>query len=234
MVDGAAWEVSATPRAWQIEALTAWRAASDRGVVAVTTGSGKTFFAFLCILDLLSREPETSVRIVVPTLALLDQWYVGLQEDLGVADSQIAAYSGNARPSAPRRVNLLVINTARDLASQLTNAHDFLIVDECHRASGPRNVQALAGAHAATLGLSATPEGTYDNAFQERVSPKLGPIIYRYDYRSARADGVIVPFNLLNVRIPLTLAEQDHYTAYTRRLGKARPRNARAQTSPIA
>jgi superfamily II DNA or RNA helicase len=40
-------------RLWQSEALTAWRNAGDRGVVAVVTGGGKTWFALACVLDLL-------------------------------------------------------------------------------------------------------------------------------------------------------------------------------------
>ena len=176
---------SGAPRRWQAEALQAWLSGGDRGVVAVTTAAGKTFFAFLCILDLLARRPEATVVIVVPTLALLDQWYLSLQDDLGVSEAQMAVYSGRARSVVPARVNLMVINTARDLGPEVGGEHTFLIVDECHRASGPRNSDALAGKHVATLGLSATPESTYDDAFEERVASQLGPVIYRYDYGAA-------------------------------------------------
>ncbi len=227
VVDGESWRLAEEPRRWQTEALDVWQAHADRGVVAVTTGAGKTFFAFMCVLDLLRREPDIRVVILVPTLALLDQWYVGLQEALGVTDMQIAVYSGRTHAVEPARVNLMVINTARELAQGVSGEKTFLIVDECHRASGPINSKALEGQHVATLGLSATPEGTYDDAFERRVSPHLGLIIYRYDYDDARADGVIVPFSLANVRVRLTAEEQKKYEGLSNRIAKARSEERR-------
>ncbi len=225
VVDGSRWELTEYPRRWQIEALGAWRDNGNRGVVAVTTGAGKTFFAYLCMLDLLASDPTVRTVVIVPTLALLDQWYVSLQDDLGVKASQIAIYSGRARSQDPARVNLLVINTARHLAPQLAaTGRVLLVVDECHRASGDRNSEAIQGPHLATLGLSATPENTYDDAFDERVVPRLGSIIYRYDYDTAHADGVIVPFSLVNVRVPLLAEEQREYDALSKRIATASAR----------
>ena len=222
VVDGRSWGLRTEPRRWQEEALTAWRASDRRGVVAVTTGAGKTVFAHLCALDVIRRIPDARVVILVPTLALLDQWYVGLQEDLGACETQIALFSGRATSGNAARLNLMVINTAREMAPLLASNRTLLVVDECHRASGPVNSQALAGPHFATLGLSATPETTYDDAFQERVVPALGPIVYRYDYEAARADGVLVPFSLVNVRVPLTSTESAEYDRLSRGVARTR------------
>jgi len=222
-VDDTIWGLREPPRRWQVAALEAWKEHSDRGVVAVTTGAGKTFLSYLCMLDLLNRNRKVQIVVVVPTLALLDQWYVGLEEDLGVHQTQIATFSGRGRERSPSRLNLLVINTAREVAPAIAAAGpSFLIVDECHRASGPVNSLALRGDHSATLGLSATPEGTYDNSFDERVAPLLGPVIYRYGYDEAYADGVIVPFELKNVNIPLVSSEQREYDVLSQRVAKTR------------
>jgi superfamily II DNA or RNA helicase len=222
-VDGTPWRLRGTPRRWQEEALRAWKANADRGVVAVTTGAGKTFFAYLCMIDLLSRSPRTRVVILVPTLALLDQWCIGLEEDLGVRQDQIVTFSGRRHAAAAGRINLLVINTAREIAPSLAGSGpSFLIVDECHRASGPVNSRALQGEHSATLGLSATPEGTYDDSFKERVAPSIGPVIYQYGYDDAFADGVIVSFELTNVAIPLISTEQEEYERLSKRIARAR------------
>ena len=41
-------------------------------------------FAFLC-MDVFAREhPDGRFIILVPTITLLDRWYVSLQEDFGV------------------------------------------------------------------------------------------------------------------------------------------------------
>jgi len=46
--------------------------------------NGKTMFAFLC-MDVFAREhPDGRFIILVPTITLLDRWYVSLQEDFGV------------------------------------------------------------------------------------------------------------------------------------------------------
>jgi superfamily II DNA or RNA helicase len=205
-------------RAWQVEALAAWRK-RDRGVVAVVTGGGKTWFALACVQDLLSRRTNLLVTIVVPTVALLDQWVVVLVDDLGVQQSDIAMFGGGHRAVEPCLFNVMVLNTARRVAPAIAAEHPtFLIVDECHRAASMHNARSLRGRHVATLGLSATPERDFDDLFNESVVPALGPVIYRYDYGQALADHVVAPFALTNVRVPLTKEEQDRYNGYTRRL----------------
>jgi superfamily II DNA or RNA helicase len=205
-------------RDWQREALTKWRGA-DRGVVAVVTGGGKTWFALACALDLLRRQSDTLVVIVVPTVALLDQWVVVLTDDLGLETNDIAMFGGGHRHAEPSLFNVMVLNTARRLAPEIASSHPtFLIVDECHRAASMHNASSLRGPHVATLGLSATPERDFDDLFNDTVVPALGPVIYRYDYSRALAEHVITPFALTNVRIPLSEDEQMRYDELTRRL----------------
>jgi superfamily II DNA or RNA helicase len=210
------------PRAWQENALEQWVAAGRRGIASVVTGAGKTLFAEFCMADAAQAIPDVRFVVVVPTHALLDQWFVSLQEDLGISGSDIQTYSGESIPSSPGLVNLLVLNTARRWAPELAQrlGKTFLIVDECHRAGSPENGRALAGGHTATLGLSATPEREHDDAFQEVIVPALGPVVYEYGYSDARADGVIVPFDLVNIRIPLTEKEQHEYDVLSRRVAR--------------
>lgn len=158
------------------------------------------------------KHPDGKFIIVVPTTALLDQWYVSLQEDLGVAPHEIASYSSEEKGREPNVVNLLVLNTARDLAPAIAARYDTcLIVDECHRAGSPVNARALNGAHQAVLGLSATPKRDYDEGFEQYVVPALGDVIYTYDYTDAYKDGIITPFALTNVRVSLLTDEQEEY-----------------------
>lgn len=213
----AKWAARFRPRRWQEEALALWQE-RERGVVSVVTGGGKTAFAELCMLAFRDRYPQGRFIIVVPTAALLDQWYVSLEEDLGVGESEIACYSGLDHPDKPRAVNLLVVNTARAQASKISRgAPSFLIVDECHRVGSPANALALRGDYAAALGLSATPEREYDEGFEQHVSPTLGEIIYRYDYRQAAQDGVVSPFEIVNVKTDLLPDEEDAFRALSRR-----------------
>ncbi len=215
------WSLTLKPRRWQSEALSIWKH-DLRGIVAVVTGGGKTLFGEMCIEEFLRRYPHGRVIVVVPTTALLDQWFLSLQDDLQVPPARIATYSGEGRTEEPGLINLVVINTARLIGESLSVGSDtFLIVDECHRAGSPENARALYGIHRAALGLSATPERDYDEGLEQYVVPTLGEIIFRYTYEDARRDGVISPFDLVNVGVDLLLSEQTVYDSLTRRIAIA-------------
>ena len=210
-VDPKTWVLTKTPRDWQSNALKVWQH-SLRGIASVVTGGGKTTFALMCMQVFRRRYPAGRFVIVVPTLALVDQWYVSLREDLMVLDDSIAVFSGEGRPKDFSEVNLMVVNTARAYASKVSKQYDtMLIVDECHRAASRSNALALNGNHKATLGISATPNREYDDLFSTVLVPALGPVIYRYEYDQALRDSVIVPFDLINIATEMTSEEQQKY-----------------------
>lgn len=211
--------VAPKPRRWQSEALDRWSAAGRRGIAEVVTGGGKTTFAGLCARRFLDAFPAGRVIILVPTVALLDQWFVALQDDFGVVPEAIATYSGEGIPVAPALFNLMVLNTGRTEAPSLAAlGTNLLIVDECHRVGSPENARSLGGDHAATLGLSATPRREYDNAFETVIEPALGPLIYEYGYDEARGDEVIANFELVNVSVEMSPDEQERYDRLSRHL----------------
>ena len=209
------WRLDKSPREWQSKALDVWKSRL-RGIASVVTGGGKTTFAQMCMQVFRERYLAGRFVIVVPTLALLDQWYVSLREDLMVPDDSLAVFSGEDRPDDLSVVNLMVVNTARRYARRVSEKYDtMLIVDECHRAASPSNSLALMGNYKASLGISATPEREHDELFDTVLVPTLGPIIFQYDYRSALQDDVIVPFDLVNVGTEMTSEEQEKYDAAT-------------------
>jgi len=211
------WSLKTEPRAWQNAALENWLA-WHKGVASVVTGGGKTTFAFMCMGAFRSEYQDARFIILVPTITLLDQWFVSLQDDFGVHETELACFSGQERASKPAQVNLLVINTGRALVEKMSQGHRcFLIVDECHRAGSPENAKALSGTFAAALGLSATPVREYDEGFQKYVQPVLGAVIFEYDYVQALGDKVITPFDIINVKIDLLPHERQEYDKLTRR-----------------
>lgn len=216
------WALTHQPRVWQRDALDQWRASGNRGIIQVVTGAGKTIFAQMCILSLISPHSRHVVVVIVPTITLLDQWFVSLREDLNVLQQDIGVYSGESRSAQPRWINLMVLNTARTAAPKLTrNNSVFLIVDECHRAGSPKNAMALSGNHIAALGLSATPHRPYDDGLEEYLMPALGPIVFSYGYNEAARDGIIVAFSLINVAISLLPQEDSQYKKMTKQIATA-------------
>ena len=215
-------------RIWQDEALTAWRDNQRRGVVHVTTGAGKTIFALHCIADASSKIRNLQVMIVVPTTALLDQWYTAVLSQLDITQEEICTYSGEVPHVQPRAINLLVINTARTLGrTLLIGRPTMLVVDECHRAASAHNSKALAGNHVASLGLSATPFRPYDDLFESVVIPALGQVIYRYDTVSAKRDGLISDYELVNVGVEFTASESQRFGKLSRRVAMLMQERAR-------
>lgn len=222
------WVLANEPRRWQKEALLLWKE-NLRGIVKVVTGGGKTLFAEMCILEFKKHYPSGIILIIVPTLALLDQWYLSIQDDLMVLDHEISVFSGQEKSKEINTINLMVINTARELAFDLFHSQDvFLIVDECHRAGSPENAKALKGKPQATLGLSATPNRAYDAGLEMLVEPQLGPVIYTYDYEDASKDGVITHFELINVKIDFLRNEENEYNLLTKKIAAHLSKRSRA------
>ncbi len=71
----APWGTAGKLRAWQAEALEAYRAASPRDFLAVATpGAGKTTFALRVATELLAARVVRRVAVVAPTEHLKHQW----------------------------------------------------------------------------------------------------------------------------------------------------------------
>ena len=159
---------------------------------------------FLSVLTkVLEEYPDGIAIIVVPTLALLDQWFVDICDATDLEEAEVACFSGDYRAEGPRRVNIVVLNTGRRVARQLSECGpSILVVDECHRSGQFRTVALLRVCMKQPSGCRRHREREGDGGFEARIMPRLGPIIYAYEYGEAQTDGVIVDFNLINVEIP--------------------------------
>jgi superfamily II DNA or RNA helicase len=203
-------------RRWQKDALERWKTEGDRGIVSVVTGGGKTIFALACI----ERIKALTTLIVVPTAALLDQWWEETAAFFSwrLDDVNIVTGSNGIRAGT---VNIAILNTAAKLAESRRIPKCFLIIDECHRAASPAFRRILAVETFASLGLSATPERPYDEGLSEILIPALGPVIYEYTYSDAKSDNVIVPFTLRNVVFELEPKRQEEYDKLTKAIARS-------------
>ena len=208
-------------REWQIDALKKWEDHSFQGIVEVATAGGKTFYALECIKMWLKRSPESKVLIIVPTTALLDQWYVALTDDLGVEKQDISAWPEQKVLSA--RFQIMVVNTARTKAKLIAQKSEklLLIADECHRYASKENSTALVISKDASLGLTATAEREYDDGLRDVLIPNLGKIIYTYDIANARTDNVVSKFEISNIKVPFKPSESVEYNKFSRRIAQA-------------
>jgi len=206
-----------TPRGWQVEALANWEQSNHRGIVSVVTGGGKTVFALSCI----DRICPVATLIVVPTVALLGQWWEEAASYFDLELDEINIVTGSLRFRLGA-INIAVLNTAAKLPERMQEQHKcLLIVDECHKAASEQFRSALQVPIFAALGLSATPERPYDDGLKDILVPALGEVIYSYDYADALRDGVIVPFELRNIVFELETDRQAEYDKLSKAIARS-------------
>lgn len=200
-------------RQWQEAAFPMWWA-KKRGIVKVVTGGGKTVFAIHCLKKYLQENPDNNIFIVVPSIALLDQWYEGLLDSF--ASSEISLNGGGEHLEETSKITISTIDSVKNIIEKFNASQTLLIVDECHKIGTEKRGDTLTNNWHATLGLSATPERDYDDNFYIIIKKILGDIIFDYDYIDAREDEVIVNFKLLYAYAAMTQDEESEYKKFTK------------------
>ncbi len=190
------------PRAYQSEALDAWRAAGRRGVVVLPTGAGKTFVAMLAVAD-----AARSTLVVVPTIDLLHQWY-------SVLAGSFPGRRIGAVGAGEFQVEDLTVTTYDSAYLHLDRLGDrfgLVIYDEAHHLPGATFALAAKLAIAPfRLGLTATPERT--DGGESLLHDLVGPVVYRKEIRELAGDH-LAPYEVVTVSVPLSEAERARYDA---------------------
>ncbi|MDX1612485.1 MAG: helicase-related protein, partial [Candidatus Thermoplasmatota archaeon] len=91
----------------------------------------------------------------------------------------------------------------------------LLIVDECHRAGAPQYSKALVPAFPYRLGLTATPERSFDPTGTRRVMAYFGGVAHRYDLGEAVQDGHLAQYTYHLHSTYLNDVEQEAYDELT-------------------
>lgn len=140
---------SITPYPYQTEAIDAWHANGQRGVVSLPTGAGKTFIAILLI-----AETQRPTLVHVPTIDLMHQWHAVLTEHFG---QEIGRYGGGQHEL--QDITVTTYQSAVMHAPYYGNRFGFVIFDECHHLPGEQyQYAAISSIAPFRLGLTATPE----------------------------------------------------------------------------
>ncbi len=222
----ASWPPDARLYPWQRLALTAWADQGRRGIIEAVTGSGKTRVGLGAIKAHIDRG--NSAVVIVPTIALMDQWCNELAAWLDLRPASIGRNFGGSRDGlGPGRVSVYVVNTAVDtVATDVEGVRRrgqsvLLVADECHRYGAETFRGALEARFDATLGLSATPERGSDYGMEEAVIPAVGGVCFRYGYEEALRDGVIADFEVGYVGLPFDDDERVQYEQLSGEIAKA-------------
>jgi hypothetical protein len=106
----------------------------------------------------------------------------------------------------------------------------LLVVDECHRTAAVQARRIFDARPRYTLGLSATPEPDLevselpsDEAYNSGVvGQALGPIIYDFSIKQSLEAGLLTPFEIWHVRLPLNSAEAAEHARLSREISDLR------------
>ncbi len=197
-----------TPRPYQEEALTAWRAEGCRGVVVLPTGAGKTLVGAMAL-----AEVGQSTLVVVPTIDLLSQWRRALADALALGhdpgNDQIGVYGGGAHELRP--ITIITYESAQ-LHPELLRRFGLLIFDECHHLPAPTYRQIAEGAYTPLrLGLSATPERA--DAEHLALAELIGPEVYRRAPAALSAARYLAEYDEQQLFVALGAEERLRYEA---------------------
>ncbi len=196
-------------RPWQAEAFAAW-SATCRGVIEAVTGTGKTRLAIAAARTVLDRGGR--VLVLVPTLELLDQWRTSVRELL--PEVSVGRLGGGGQDDLfSHQVLLATPPSAAGVPIDLPpGAAGLVVADEAHRYGAPTWGAALPQDLGLRLALTATYERG-DEGVAEVLEPYFGPVVFRYRYDRAVADGTVAPFSIALAGVALTPEERQVHDA---------------------
>ncbi len=188
------------PRKHQQRALKSWIERGSRGIVAMPTGSGKTFLAAMAIDRL-----KLPTLVVVPTIDLLQQWAGTLELFFGCKVGMLGGGS--------KEVLALTVSTYDSAVLQMEfigNRFGLIVFDECHHLPGAVNrMSAMMCLAPARLGLSATPEHENGEAVFEEL---IGPLVYEVHIDQLE-NHILAPYKTRRIPVQLTTDESAEYSA---------------------
>jgi superfamily II DNA or RNA helicase len=205
-------------RSYQREALDAWHANDDRGVLELPTGSGKTVIGLAAIASL-----GTPALVVVPTIDLLGQWREELETEFGDGGSPVDSGTDDAAETSGvaevgqlgggvQQVGAITVATydsAYLRADELGDRFGLVVFDEVHHLGGEgyREIARLLAAPA-RLGLTATferPDGA-----QAVVADLCGPLVHRVAVDDL-AGTHLADYDVKRIEVSLSEAERAVY-----------------------
>mgnify|MGYP000508750751 CR=1 FL=1 len=194
------------------------------GILEMATGTGKTRTS-LKILDRLIDAGEIDSAIVATDgTDLLEQWSAELEDwalnpvrDDWLIYRHFGRYHELADYARQPQHAIMVISREQlhkvlEHIPTKKRSRMLIIHDEVHGLGQPALIPTLQGEHASfgwKVGLSATPERTYDEAGNQFIASELGQTIFEFPLERAIARGVLCEFDYVPLDYDLTQGDKD-------------------------
>ena len=225
------------PRDYQKEAYEAWIKNGKSGVFAMATGTGKTITSLNCLLNEYQADGKYKAIILVPSIALLNQWEREVQSfqfesvlKVGGGnnwENDLATFVSNLSWGIEN--DLVIISTYGSFVTDRFQKYFkkiqtkfLLIADEAHN-MGASNVRKLLPEVKVEMriGLSATPKRVYDEegteALDEFFSDKP-PYIYQFGMEKALQEGFLTEYVYFPILVELEAEELNEYMEISKKL----------------
>jgi superfamily II DNA or RNA helicase len=231
---------------YQVDAIERWFAADRWGILAMATGTGKTYTALGCIQKLEQEKQGFLCVISVPQLHLIDQWKSAIRKfPLGAAPIVVAGTNSNWRTALSTGINdlirgaripVIVVGTHASVSSPdflslvrrgSGKCHSLLVGDEVHRLGAPKYSAAMLKEYQWRLGLSATPDRWMDELGSDLIRSFFGETVFEFSLgdaihsvNPATHRTHLVPYNLYPRFARLTDREMRDYVRLTQQIGR--------------
>jgi len=186
-------------RNYQNQALDAWIASGNRGIIVLPTGSGKTLVGIKAISLL-----NTPTIVIAPTLDLVDQWRSRLNKEF---KTDVGVLGGGERDI--RALTVSTYDSAYIHADKLGNRFGLIIFDEVHHlpAAGYKNIAEMF-ASPFRMGLTATYER--EDGLHTELNRLVGGKVFERRVKDLTGTH-LSPFRLEKIVVELTEEEQEEY-----------------------
>lgn len=205
---------------------------SERGVLNMATGTGKTRTALSILKALFEQDLIDTAIVCTDGTDLLNQWFSELLTTRKEIDRNVRVFrrysvfkESQEFDLGPRNAILLCSREPVAAALQkLSPEHGhrtLLIHDEVHGLGSPGNRARLSGLSdhiRYRLGLSATPDREYDADGNEFIERHIGPLLMTFGLKEAIERGILASFNYYPLSFHLTDDDRERLKSiYSRR-----------------
>jgi superfamily II DNA or RNA helicase len=224
-------------KTFQSEAITAWENAGKSGILAMATGSGKTFTALRCA----EQYPNTIALIIVPQTDLLSQWCNEISQEfpqkaiIRRVEASENDWQGKvdrslewtlSSPDSDKR--LFIVATIQsackdrfiETLSKAPSHRMMVIVDEVHHSGAAEYSNVFRLQADFRLGLSATPYRMWDDEGNQNIFEYFGGEVYDYSIQKAISDHMLSPYRYFIHPVALNKNEREQFADLSRKIAR--------------
>ncbi|USL94704.1 DEAD/DEAH box helicase family protein [Riemerella anatipestifer] len=225
------------PRPYQITAYENWVKNNYKGIFGMATGTGKTKTSLICILNEYNKTQSYLSIILVPSIALLNQWEeevleFNFQNIIKVGggnnwEKELSNFTSNYLAGIKK--DLIIISTYNSFSTAKFQKYFkkiekgfTLIADEAHNLGAKTIKKAIKDSTIERrIGLSATPKRIYDlegSEFIDLFFKDKEPYTYSFSMKQALDEGYLTQYKYYPYLVELNDEELERYTDISKKL----------------